>query len=214
MRFETKEERIADFLREQIISGRLSRGTRLKQAEVAAQLNTSITPVREAFRILKAEHYLSGESHLGMVVTPFDADSTGEIRDLRVLLEGQLIVESVKNLREADVTDLKALARAFAEAIDDPDSSVARGLNYRFHHRLYEVARLPQTLQFVQMLWARYPFDLINKIPDRVSHAVEEHAKLLACLASGDAVGAVTANQRHIDKGWEELRVFLDQTDS
>lgn len=213
MHFETKEERIADYLREQIISGRLSRGTRLKQAEIAKQLNTSITPVREAFRILKAEHYLSGESHLGMVVTPFDPDATNEVRDLRILLEGRLTMESVRNVREHDLDELKALATEFEEAVNDADSSVARGLNYRFHNRLYEVAKLPQTLQFVQMLWARYPFDLINEVPGRVGHAAKEHAELLECLIAGDSTGAVVAIRRHIDSGWEALRASLDKSE-
>jgi DNA-binding GntR family transcriptional regulator len=203
--YATKEEQIADYLREEIISGRLARGTRLKQAELAAQLGASITPVREAFRMLKAEHYLSGESHQGMVVTPFSPHASEEIRDLRIMLEGKLIQESVRHIRSSDIDGMRELARQFSAAIYEPDTSIARGLNYRFHRRLFEVAHLPQTLRFVDALWARYPFDLINRIPGRVQHAAGEHEDLIKYLVAGDAAGAIEANRRHIEHGWDAL---------
>jgi DNA-binding GntR family transcriptional regulator len=55
MQFRTKEEQVADYLREGIIAGRFPRGARLKQQEIATLLNTSITPVREALKLLEAE---------------------------------------------------------------------------------------------------------------------------------------------------------------
>ena len=63
MDFKTKEEYVAEFLREGILSGRLPLGMRLKQADIAEQLKLSITPVREAFRILEAEGYVINETH-------------------------------------------------------------------------------------------------------------------------------------------------------
>lgn len=43
MDFKTKEEIVAEYLREGILSGCFPRGTRLKQADLAEQLNLSIT---------------------------------------------------------------------------------------------------------------------------------------------------------------------------
>lgn len=39
------------------------RGSRLKQAEIAEQLQLSITPVREALKLLEAEGYVTGNSY-------------------------------------------------------------------------------------------------------------------------------------------------------
>jgi len=50
--YRTKEEQVADYLRERIISGVYPRGSRLKRAEIAEQLQLSITPVREALKLL------------------------------------------------------------------------------------------------------------------------------------------------------------------
>jgi DNA-binding GntR family transcriptional regulator len=68
--FRTKEEYVADFLRAAILSGEIARGTRLKQADLAAQLGLSITPVREALKLLAAEGFVHGATHRGALVAP------------------------------------------------------------------------------------------------------------------------------------------------
>lgn len=65
LKHQTKEERVADYLREGIISGRFPRGSKLKQAEIAGMIGTSITPVREAIKLLEAEGFVLGSSHRG-----------------------------------------------------------------------------------------------------------------------------------------------------
>src|SRR5947209_7710891 len=90
IRFRTKEEQVADYLREGIIAGRIARGARLKQQEIAERLNTSITPVREALKLLEAEGYVTGDSYKGAVVAPFDIAASREVLDLRIVLESRL----------------------------------------------------------------------------------------------------------------------------
>ena len=70
---------------------------------------------------------------------------------------------------------------------------------------------MPQTLHFVQILWARYPFDLINRLKGRVSRAAEEHDRMLAALIAGDGGAAMLATRQHIEAGWLELRDSLEQ---
>lgn len=206
MQFKTKEEQVADFLREGIIAGRIARGARLKQAEIAQQLNTSITPVREALKLLEAEGYVAGDSFKGAVVAPFDIEASSEVLALRILLETQLVKGAVEHAQAADIAELKVLGTEFARAFEAGDNEAARAANYRFHHRLFGVARMPQTLHFVQILWARYPFDLINRLKGRVSRAAEEHDDMLAALIAGDTAAAMLATRLHIEAGWQELR--------
>lgn len=209
MQFRTKEEQVADFLREGIISGRFARGARLKQQEIATLLNTSITPVREALKLLEAEGYISGDNYRGAVVAPFDLEASAEVLHLRILLETQLVRGAVERATAADMGELKDLAAEFARAFDAGDNEAARAANYRFHHRMFEVAKMPQTLHFVQILWARYPFDLINRLKGRVSRAAEEHDGMLAALIAGDTTAAMLATRQHIEAGFQELRAAM-----
>jgi DNA-binding GntR family transcriptional regulator len=206
MDYRTKEEQVADYLRERIISGVYPRGSRLKQAEIAEQLKLSITPVREALKLLAAEGYVSGDSYRGSRVVPFDAASSAENLQLRLVLESQLVRSAVEKVTAQDITELRALAQEFAQAFEKGDRATARGINYRFHRRLYDIAELPQTLHFVQILWARYPFDLINSVSGRGKEAVHEHEEILQSMAAGDAPAAILAMRKHIESGWDVLK--------
>ncbi len=55
-----------------------------------------------------------------------------------------------------------------------------RAMNYRFHSHFYSLAKQPQTLHFMQVLWAKYPFDLINLIAGRVSAGCVDAAAMHA----------------------------------
>jgi DNA-binding GntR family transcriptional regulator len=206
MDYRTKEEQVADYLRERIISGVYPRGSRLKQAEIAEQLHLSITPVREALKLLEAEGYVGGDSYRGARVAPFDASASGEILNLRLLLETQLVRGCVDRITAQDITDLRALADEFANVFETGDRAIARGVNYRFHRRMYDIAAMPQTLHFVQILWARYPFDLINAVQGRGKEAVHEHEEILQALTTGDASAAMLAMRKHIESGWTVLK--------
>jgi DNA-binding GntR family transcriptional regulator len=206
MEYRTKEDQVADFLRERIISGVIARGSRLKQAEIAEQLNLSITPVREALKLLEAEGYIATDSYRGARVVPFDAAASSEILTLRLLLETQLVRGAVERITAQDIAELRQLADEFAKAFESGDRATARGVNYRFHRRMYDISCMPQTLHFTQILWARYPFDIINAAENRGQEAVHEHDEILQALASGDVTAAMLAMRKHIESGWSVLK--------
>ena len=209
MEFRTKEEQVADFLREGIISGMFERGSRLKQAEIAERLQLSITPVREALKLLEAEGYVTGNSYRGACVAPFDVSASEEVLDLRLQLESRLIRGTLAHVTGQDIAELQAMNTEFGQAFELGDRAAARGINYRFHRRLYSIAAMPQTLHFVQILWARYPFDLINAVAGRGKDAAEEHDEILRAVMDGDTSAAMLAMRKHIESGWALLKKTL-----
>jgi DNA-binding GntR family transcriptional regulator len=206
MEFRTKEEQVADFLREGIISGMFERGSRLKQAEIAERLQLSITPVREALKLLEAEGYVTGNSYRGACVAPFDASASEEALDLRLQLESRLIRGTLQHVTGQDISELQAMNAEFGRAFELGDRAAARGVNYRFHRHLYGIAAMPQTLHFVQILWARYPFDLINAVEGRGKQAAAEHDEIMRALVSGDLPAAMLAMRKHIESGYSMLK--------
>lgn len=211
MQHQTKEERVADYLREGIISGRFPRGSKLKQAEIAEMIGTSITPVREAIKLLEAEGFVLGSSHRGAVVAPFDIDATEEIVDLRVTLESKLALRALTKLTPESIEMLRDLQKDIETAAGKNDTEAVRVINYRFHEMLYLAADLPQTLRFVRILWARYPFDLINKLDNRVERASSEHREMLSAIIVRDEAAILSALRLHIRAGWEEFKASYNE---
>ncbi|MDT0683034.1 GntR family transcriptional regulator [Roseicyclus sp. F158] len=206
MKHQTKEERVADYLREGIISGQFPRGSKLKQAEVAEQIGTSITPVREAIKLLEAEGFVLSTSHRGAVVAPFDINATEEIVDLRVTLECKLALRAMEKLTSEQMRELRDLQEQLEAAAGQGDRDAVRSINYRFHEVLYLAADLPQTLRFVRALWARYPFDLINKLENRVERASDEHREMLSAILAHEEATMLSALRTHIRAGWDEFK--------
>lgn len=202
----TKEDQVADFLRERIIWGFYARGQRLKQAELAEMLDISITPVREALKILEAEGYVVGTSHKGAVVAPFQIERTEELLQLRVLLELRLTRAALAVIEPATLASLAALNAETEAGAQINDRDVTRRTNYHFHFMLYELADQPQTLHFVRVLWAKYPFDKLTAMPDRLGDVVAEHEAILAAARAGDTRAALKAMQYHIENGWREFK--------
>jgi len=58
----------------------------------------------------------------------------------------------------------------------------------------------------VQILWARYPFDLINAVEGRGKAAAKEHDEILRALLDGDVSAAMLAMRKHIESGWSVLK--------
>ncbi|MCR8548952.1 GntR family transcriptional regulator [Salipiger sp. P9] len=206
LKHQTKEERVADYLREGIISGKFPRGSKLKQAEIAEQIGTSITPVREAIKLLEAEGFILGAANRGATVAPFDINATEEIVDLRVTLECKLALKGMERLTSEQVAELRDLQEQLEAAAARGDRDAVRSINYRFHEVLYLAAELPQTLRFVRTLWARYPFDLINKLENRVGRASEEHREMLSAILTRDESAMIAALRTHIRAGWDEFK--------
>jgi len=202
----TKENQVADFLRERIIWGFYSRGQKLKQAEVAEMLDISITPVREALKILEAEGYVVGTSHRGAVVAPFQIERTEELLQLRVTLELRLTKIALSVIQPATLQALTALNAETEAASLENDRDATRRTNYHFHFMLYELANQPQTLHFVRVLWAKYPFDKLTAMPNRLPGVAAEHETFLAAVRAGDTRAALKAMQYHIENGWREFK--------
>ena len=208
---QTKEEYVADFLREGIISGRFPRGSKLKQAQIAEMIGTSITPVREAIKLLEAEGFILGTSHRGAIVAPFDINATEEITDLRVTLECKLGLKAVSRLTSQDIEELRSLQNQIEDAAARDDKDAVRTINYRFHEMIYIAAELPQTLRFVRALWARYPFDLINRLDNRIDRASQEHRDMLSAIIARDEAAFLQALRSHIRSAWDEFKASYSE---
>ncbi|HEY4249920.1 MAG TPA: GntR family transcriptional regulator [Roseomonas sp.] len=201
MPFKTKQDLVAEILRERIIAGTYARGAKLRQQHIAEELGVSITPVREALRALEAEGYITGLSHKGLLVPEAVPEAAREIFELRVLLERDLTARALQRMTRAALAELRQSQARIVTLTGGSDQQAMRMENYRFHLRLYELADRPQALQFVRVLWAGYPF-LDQEYAGRRAKQIAEHEHFLVLAEAGDHAGAVRAMVDHIGSGW------------
>ncbi|MBR0641382.1 GntR family transcriptional regulator [Plastoroseomonas hellenica] len=204
MAFKTKQDQVAEIIRERILSGAYPRGTKLKQFDIAQDLEVSITPVREALHMLGAEGFVESVPHKGLIVPPVRLHESREIFELRLKLEGDLTARALARMNRATLTGLRESQAVIAALADGGTRLASRTENYRFHFRLYELADRPQTLQFIRVLWAKYPFIDQERGGRRLKH-IDEHERFLRLVEAGDMEAAVDAMVAHIESGWRDL---------
>ena len=112
-------EDAADRIRAQILSGGFSQGEHLVEAKIAEQLAISRGPVREAFKLLRAEGLLKEEPRQGHVRR--EPHRRRRARDLRATVPRSR--EVPRACLRADVTPRRWLA--FASLVDEIDAAVA-----------------------------------------------------------------------------------------
>jgi DNA-binding GntR family transcriptional regulator len=121
---------------EQIATGRLTPGARLKESALAESLGVSRTPIREALRRLAAEGLVEVHPNRGAQLVSYTADEIDAMFAVRVVLEPQATVLAVPRLSDDELDELEDLAgRMAALVVGTPDVSLLGELNRDFHDR-------------------------------------------------------------------------------
>lgn len=128
-------------MRQKIMSGELTGGMRLFEVTVAAQLDISRTPVREAMSRLAEEGLLDRAPNGGFVVRSFSFSDVVDAIELRGVLEGTAArLAAERNSASATVARLRdivlRLDDCFGQAPDEVDFEGYIELNAAFHHEL------------------------------------------------------------------------------
>lgn len=98
-------------LHQSITNGTMPAGTRLRVRDVAADMGTSVMPVREAIRRLEENGLAVREPHKGAVVRRFTLQELIHVYDVRLLLESEAARHGVEGL---DAEGVKKMAKECA----------------------------------------------------------------------------------------------------
>jgi DNA-binding GntR family transcriptional regulator len=109
----TRKDAVLRQLRDEIVSSQLTPGTVLKDAEVAARLGVSITPVREAIGQLAAEGLIDVAPNRTRQVTRVTQKNTLELIDVMAILACAGFEWGVENLSETHLATLRRQYRDF-----------------------------------------------------------------------------------------------------
>ena len=142
--------RVAAYLREAILGGKLKPGDRIRQEEVAARLGASRLPVREALRMLEAEGLTEHEPHKGARVPRLTPHEVDVVYRMRERLEPLALVESLSQLGSADHERLEDV-QGRIEANDDLEKFL--DLDREFHMLTYSGCAIEPLNQNITRLW-------------------------------------------------------------
>jgi len=203
-------EFVADVLREAITSGHLRANDPLPQQEIAAQLQVSHIPVREALRQLQSEGLVSYTPNHGATVTAHTPEEIREIYEIRVILETAAIRDAAARLPAAA---LDRAARLLDQAERATDHIAWGAHDLDFHRLIYDLDGRPRLEELIDGLLRRVDrYWLVTGLMLRHRKAFEaEHRKLLAAMRARDGAQAARLLERHLTGAAELLVASLDQ---
>jgi DNA-binding GntR family transcriptional regulator len=195
----TAHEIVRETLRHAILSGELPGGTRLVQAELAAQLNVSTTPVREALRDLASDQLIRFYPHRGAVVYELDMEELREIYEIRKALEPLAIRLAASRITKRQLQEASDLQMRMGK---ETDPGVWVESNWKFHGLLESAAQSPRLASFVKSVQdsaALYVAHAVHLDPGLMKKGNADHRDILAALRVGDGDGATEVLLRHLD---------------
>ena len=198
----TKRDRIVDELHELILSGELPRGSRLQQDQLARRFETSITPVREALRLLESQGLVTGEAHRGVRIASVDPEDLKGTYLMRRLVEPYAVRRSVLRVSRKDIQEARALNERMAAAGEDGDHWGVREANRGFHYLFYDRCGVPALAERIRGLWLVFPWDAALDLRSRARASSSEHDEILSAVAGGDLDAAGTAMAAHLLAGY------------
>jgi DNA-binding GntR family transcriptional regulator len=164
-------ERVADALREQLLSGAITPGTPMRDVELSVRAGVSRTTVREALSILAREGLLTHSLHRGMEVAQLAPSDVRDIYAMRRVLE-PAGAEALLSASSAALEALEEAVRAMAEATAVRDRRREVEADAAFHTAI--VGALGNRRLRAAMAGALKELRLVLSMTDRTEGDLEE----------------------------------------
>lgn len=186
-------------LKSALILGMLKPGARLVTKEIAQQLGTSITPVREALLRLVASGALDVTPAQAFLVPAISECHYQEIATIRKVLEGMAVQKATREMNKAGLLRLSQLRDCFLSA-KKVSVEAALKANRDFYFQLFHYADMPTLMELIEQLWVRVgpSFNYLYPRFEEIASMPHNYDVLIEALTEKDEIRSVAAIHKNI----------------
>ena len=189
IKHESLVHQVVQGLEKKILEGTLKPGERIIEEDLCRTLGVSRSPVREAFRILESEGFVTHEPRKGISVSEISREEAADIYLIRANLESLAIYLAVRKQDPAVLKKLKDCDQEMKKAASQNDVRTYFELNLKFHETFIESCenkRLVQLIKSFEKQVIRYRLEVLS-VPDWTRSSLKIHEELIRAFESGDA---------------------------
>ena len=194
-------------LKADIFDFRLLPGDKFSEGDIAARMQVSRTPVRQALFWLQREGYVDVHFRSGWQVRAFDFKYFEDLYEIRIMMETAAIARIVALQNTHRLETLRDVwCVPVSQQLDDP--TTVASLDEAFHARIVaavgndEMTRIHQDITERIRIIRRLDF---TKAP-RIEATYREHAEILDTIFAGDAIKAQDMISAHIAESRDEVK--------
>jgi DNA-binding GntR family transcriptional regulator len=199
------------YLRECILDGTLTPGTKLSQVTLARQLGVSRTPLREALRMLQEEGLVEIEPNQRTRVAGLDPQELDDVYASRILLETLALSMTLDEFSTERQREAKRILMAMRQAAKTGDFGTWFNSHAAFHRLITAGAGTTLQRQLSAFADRTIRYIRIYQLSDPASWQSAgdaEHAAILEALAEHDGGAALSGLAHHLARTAE--RVLTD----
>jgi len=209
-------DQIYGVLKELILLGKIAPGERMIESNIAEDLRTSRTPVREAFQRLTQDGLVERVPQGGVRVTVITPRMVREVFGIRAVLEVYAVELACDNIDIETIIKLKELAQHARKLLSSPEANAREGLitlwkiNTSFHETIYRAAgseHLLKTVDQLNSLVRRFRFLSMRKTRIR---AWDQHELVIKYLEDKDKVVLGELMKTHIEEAASDTLKALE----
>ena len=177
-------------------------GDRLVESELADRFGVSRTPIREALQRLETQSLLARDGR-SLVVASLDHNQMAELYVVRSELEALAARLAALHETEEEVRILRDFVDQDRALVSDP-AALAR-TNRRFHRQVHLASHNRFLVQQLDLVYRSMALMATTSLAaeGRSSVAVDEHARIVEAIASGDGDAAHDRLKGHISRAFE-----------
>lgn len=191
-RHQTLREKILETMREAIIKGTLKPGEKVAEPELAERFGISRTPIREAFRQLESEGYLTVIPRKGAVVTGLSERDVEEFYAIKSILEGYAARMAAEKLTEKEIQRLETINERLEKLAEEGDVKTFFRVHSEFHELFIRAAGNEKLAELIDQVGRR--FNRLRmaslSLPGRMDISVQEHKKIINAFRSRNGEAA------------------------
>ncbi|MEW6663848.1 MAG: GntR family transcriptional regulator [Thermodesulfobacteriota bacterium] len=185
----------------------LAPGQKLIYQDLAQQLNTSITPVVQALKLLERSRIVRYEPNKGYFVGEITETEARELYQAREALEIYSVPLILNNLDKAGLDAIRKAFKGYSKAATSEERRVLMIRDAQFHLKIIEYAH-NQTIyglleDIFERIYLRYKPEYLWQ--DRIRDALTEHRAMLEALGEGNLRSIKRLFRKHIQKGKEHI---------
>ncbi|MFI6830705.1 GntR family transcriptional regulator [Kribbella sp. NPDC050241] len=195
-------------LRQMIISGALAPGEHLPEGELAAVLEMSRGPIREALIELEREGLVVLRRHRGAQVIALTNEDIEEIYTLRLSLEQLAIARALPRLTDEHLATMDDVLEQMRALGPDYEPQTALDLDLAFHDVIYQAAahsRLDRAWQQIRSQVAMFLHSRHVARRDFHEIAYAEHKAIRDIITGGDPTAATEVIDNHLTGAYHRL---------
>jgi DNA-binding GntR family transcriptional regulator len=204
---------VLDRLEQEMISGALPPGSRLREREIAAALGVSVTPVKEALRTLEQYGLVRVEARRGTYVSELVNSPVAEVYAVRGAIESLAARFTATKITDAQIDELGrtvATMRQLAAARRVPALIEA---NARFHSLIRDFTGNLMLRQIWDntMLIDRAVRQRAYRHATEIQQGFTDHREIFEAIRDRDPVRAESLMRRHVERGTADVLPHQDE---